>query len=105
MNQISRSPIEYLFTIYPNWGEIGLKFFSKPCNVLTNSIHRGLKILVSGVQIPVLAYIQVTFSLQLSTRSEAIRVYLSTFGSIPVIPFGALPFGITHPTMIFLQIK
>ena len=66
-----------------DWCEIGLKFFSNRSNALIDSNLRGLKILLSGVQISVLAYSQVTSTLYWSIKPETIRVYLSIFGSFP----------------------
>jgi len=41
-----------------DWVKTGLEFFSNCCNAFVESRLRGLKILVSGVQISVLAYPQ-----------------------------------------------
>jgi hypothetical protein len=58
MNQISCPIPDYYRTTSLDWGKFGVTLITNLCNAFIESFLRGLKILVSGVQISVLALLK-----------------------------------------------
>jgi hypothetical protein len=77
---------------FTDWGKFGVTFISNLCNAIAEKVLLGLKILVPGVQVPVLAYIKTSLPAGFSSLEPSLefcpvgvelpinRVYWGRFG-------------------------
>jgi hypothetical protein len=74
-----------IYTTSIDWGKFRVEFISNLCNALAESFDIGLKILVSGVQIPVLASPQTSLLAGFSSFQPSL-VFCPTGVNLPIIP-------------------